>query len=385
MTTTTLPASQAAAQSLASGAAGTALLHIEQALNGSGDWATAHTSITRAVAAPLEAGQHASLYHGAPAIAFVLHAARADGQPRYRQAARALDEHVHRVTQRQLTAATTRIRTGAAATFAEYDLFRGLAGLGALLLRTAPGSDTLAGILRYVTRLSQPRDLDGLEAPGWWAAHDPDPLLPTPGGHANLGMAHGAAGLLALLSLAAIRGHTIDGHHEAIGCLCAWLDRWQQDGADGPWWPQWITRDDLRTGRPGQRGAGRPSWCYGAAGIARAQQLAAIAMADPARRDMAERAITARLSGRQLDQITEPGLCHGLAGLYQVACQAARDARTPEISQRLPGLAAALARHVALEGHAGLLTGQVGVRLALETARHGAPTRSGWDACLLIT
>jgi len=295
---------------------------------------------------------------------------------------------VLRLARRRLTAAAGRIERGDPATFAEFDLFYGLTGIGALLLRRSPGSDVLAGILRYVVTLAEPRSQDGVELPGWWVAHDPDEILPTPGGHANFGMAHGAAGLLALLALATAHGCVVDGQEEAITVLTGWFDRWRQDSTDGPWWPQWITREELRTAYPAQPGPGRPSWCYGTVGIARAQQLAAIATDDPRRREVAEDALVASLTDKQLGRITEPGLCHGIAGVYQTAYRAARDARNPAIGRRLLALAARLVRHSGSLGdqvdEGGLLTGGTGVALALETTRHTTPPRTGWDSCLLI-
>jgi lantibiotic biosynthesis protein len=194
MTATPAPftVDEASAQSLACGTVGAAMLAIERALGG-GDWATAHALITQAAAGPVDAAAHAGLYYGAPAIAFLLHAATADGRQRYPAARQRLDQQVRRLTRNRLTAAAERIRAGRSATFAEYDLFYGLVGIGALLLRHAPGSDELGDLLRYVVRLTEPRRHDDLLVPGWWVDHDPDPILPTPGGHANLGMAHGAA------------------------------------------------------------------------------------------------------------------------------------------------------------------------------------------------
>lgn len=384
----TLTAVEAAGQSLGGGTAGTALLHIERALTGSGSWETAHSHIRRAAAGPIDAAEHAGLYYGAPAIAFMLHTA-SDRHPRYRAASETLDEHVQRLTHRRLATAAARIERGQPATSAEFDLFYGLTGIGALLLRRSPGSDALAGILRYVVSLAAPRRQDGVKLPGWWVAHDPDEILPTPGGHANFGMAHGAAGLLALLALATAHGCVVDGQQEAIAVLTGWFDRWRQDCADGPWWPQWITREELRTGQPTQPGPSRPSWCYGTVGIARAQQLAAIATDDPRRREAAEDALAASLTDNQLDRITEPGLCHGVAGVYQTAYRAARDARNSAIGRRLPVLVARLDQHADSLGdqldEGGLLTGGAGVALALETTRHTVPPRTGWDACLLIT
>jgi hypothetical protein len=382
-----LTANETAGQSLATGTAGTALASIERALTGTGNWASAHARIRQATTGPIDAASHAGLYYGAPAIAFVLHAASMDGHSRYRSAATTLETRVLRLAQRRLANAAQRMQSGEPATFGEYDLFYGLTGIGALLLRRMPGSDTLADILAYLIRLTKPRREHGHVLPGWWVDHDPDPILPTPGGHANLGMAHGAAGILALLALAASHGCVVDGQHEAIEDLCTWFDQWRQDSADDPWWPQWLTQEELRTGRPAHHRAGRPSWCYGTIGIARALQLAAIALHDPRRRKNAEEALPACLTGRQLDRITDAGLCHGIAGVYQTAYRAAHDAYDPAIAGQLPELAARLARHAstARTHGAGLLAGHAGIDLALETARHTTPPRSGWDACLLIT
>jgi hypothetical protein len=383
-TAVTLTEDEAGGQSLAAGTAGHALLAIERALNGDGTWAAAQRLIRRATAGPVDAGPHTGLYYGAPAISFLLHTTAFDGGERYLAARQALDLHIRRLARQRLTAAEARLRQGRAATFAEYDLFSGLVGIGALLLHRAPGSDELGDVLRYVVRLADPRHHDGLQVPGWWVEHDPDPLLPTPGGHANLGMAHGAAGLLALLAHASRNSHHVDRQTEAIGWLCTWFDQWRQDSSYGCWWPQWITRVQLRTGRTAQDGPGRPSWCYGAAGIARALQLAAIATGDRPRKTAAELALAACLTGPQLDRLTDAGICHGLAGLYQTAFRAAADTTDPAIAQRLPAVAA-LITSTQPGDDTGFLTGNTGVALATETIRTGQPPRSRWDACLLIT
>ncbi|SCF20326.1 Lanthionine synthetase C-like protein [Micromonospora haikouensis] len=378
------PVSGAGQQSLATGAVGPALLAIERALNGAGDWTTAHHLVTRATSSPIDAGRHTGLYHGAPAVLFLLNAATADGRDRYAAARQRLTRHVRRLVRQRLTAADDRLRRGQPGTFAEYDIFYGLVGTGALLLRHLPDADELGDLLTYITRLTRPRTHDGQRLPGWWVDHDPDPTLPTPGGHANLGMAHGAAGLLSLLALADRAGHQVRGQTEAIERLCAWFDRWRQDDvAQGSWWPQWLTRDQLRTGRPTQAGPGRPSWCYGAPGIARALQLAAMATNHAARQADAEAVLAACLNDQQLDRLTEPGVCHGLAGLHHTVLRAAADAKTPDIAARLPALTERLTRHEP-DPDDGFLTGRTGHLLAMETARTAAPPRTRWDACLLI-
>lgn len=379
---TPLTVAEARAQSLSSGLVGPALQAIEGALAGSGNWATAQTLIKQAAGGPVDTATHAGLYYGAPAIAFMLHAATADGRPRYPTARAQLEQHVRRLARRRLSTAGERVRNGQSATFAEYDLFYGLVGIGTLLLYQAPGSDELGDLLRYAVRLTQPRRYDDLLVPGWWVDHDPDPILPTPGGHANLGMAHGAAGLLALLAHATRQGRHVEGQTDAIGQLCDWFDQWRQDSSEGPWWPQWITPEQLRTGRPTQDGPGKPSWCYGAAGIARAQQLAAIATGDRIRQVAAEEALAACLTRPQVDRITDSGICHGYAGLYQTAFRAVTDSPNCAIAQRLPALAAVLTNDV--PDHDGFLTGRSGLALTLQTVRSGKPPRTRWDACLLI-
>jgi hypothetical protein len=206
------------------------------------------------------------------------------------------------------------------------------------------------------------------------------------GGHANLGTAHGAAGILAFLSLATIAGHAIDGQTTAIATLCGWYDTWEQNTGDGPWWPEWLPLADLRAGHPSQHAPGRPSWCYGTPGIARALQLAAIATNDPIRQAAAEYALAKSLQPQRLAQLTTGGLCHGLAGTYQTAIRAVADAITPDIAIRLPDLASLLTSTGVLASDTPeLIAGQAGTRLALETLHRAAPPLSGWDSCLLLT
>lgn len=178
----------------------------------------------------------------------------------------------------------------------------------------------------------------------------------------------------------------MNGQREAITTISDWLDVWQQDGETGPWWPEHVTLAELRTGRTSQAGPARPSWCYGTPGIARAGQLAAITTDDPHRQRLFEDALHRCLTDQaQLDRLTDAGLCHGWAGVYQTAWHAARDAATPALSTTLPHLADALARNAdSADAGAGLLEGDAGTALALITAAQNAAPTSGWDACLLI-
>ncbi|MFI1950271.1 lanthionine synthetase C family protein [Streptomyces xinghaiensis] len=366
-------------QSLARGSLGITLLHAERAQRGLIPWEAVHQRL--ADVRPLIDGREASLFLGAPAMAYVLHLTAANSD-RYPGALHALDDIVAAHTRRRLAAAHTRIDQGRYATFAEYDLLRGLTGLGALLLRRRPAGDELKTLLKYLVRLTEPvAGPNGQPLPGWWVGHDPaDRKAATPGGHANAGLAHGITGPLALLALARRRGITVDGHNTAMTRICHWLDHIRHSDHRGSRWPRWISRTGPAPMRPAP-----PSWCYGTPGLARAQQLAAIALADKNRKRMAERALLHCLTDPdQLDQLTDRGLCHGLGGLLRTVQRVAEDAETPTtFTDRLPALRE---RFLTLNPSKdpGFLQGTAGSALAFQSAEPGSGPATDWDACLLL-
>jgi lantibiotic biosynthesis protein len=365
-------------QSLAHGPLGAALLHVERARRGTGDWQDAHQVLSGI--GPLIDGDDASLYLGAPAMAFVLHLA-ADGTARYAGALRSLDALVAAHTRRRLAAAHARIDSGRHATFAEYDLFRGLTGVGALLLRRQPQGAEMKGVLDYLVRLTEPiTDSAGGKRPGWWVEHAPaSDTTATPGGHANAGMAHGITGPLALLALAMRAGVTVDGHEKALRRICRWLDQIRQSDHRGTRWPRWSSDRGRAPALPAT-----PSWCYGTPGLARAQQLAAIALDDGQRKRMAERALLHCLSDpRQLDQIADRGLCHGYGGLLRTVQRVAEDADAPSrFTDRLDRITSRCLSTEAPE-ETGFLVGDTGAALAFLDAE--TQPQGQWDACLLLT
>ncbi|ONK13299.1 lanthionine synthetase C family protein [Streptomyces sp. MP131-18] len=381
------PAEQGRPQSLSKGAAGVALLHIERARAGLGRWDTAHAWLATAVRAPLNTGPNAGLLFGAPALAFAIHAAAESG--RYAKAHAALHASVEALARRRLAQAHARIDRGDQPAFREFDTFYGLTGIGVYLLRTDPHHDLTREVLAYLVRLTEPLATDREDLPGWWTDLAPTgrPLPVFPGGHGNFGIAHGITGPLALLSLALRSGLVVEDHAGAIGRICTWLDTWRQDHPFGPWWPETITRDEVRNQKPAQPGPWRPSWCYGTPGLARAQQLAGIATGDLARQRMAEDALLGCLSDPdQLAHITDRSLCHGTAGLFQTVWRAAADTTTPTLAAHLPRLLHLLLdHHQAPSESLGLLTGDAGLALALHTAATGTAPASGWDAFLLLT
>lgn len=374
-------------QSLFTGGAGITLLHIERARAGIGDWNTAHAWAAAITRSPVAAHPDVcGLDRGAPAVAFVLQLA---SDPGYAAALADLDTHITALTRHRPTRAHERIDVGQLPALHEYDLIRGLTGIGVYLLARHAGGDLLRDVLAYLVRLSGPLNAAGQVLPGWWSGNAPDdrPSPRWPAGHGNLGMAHGVAGQLALLSTALCRRITVPGHADAIGRICSWLDQWRSGTADATWWPETVSTAEQRAGSSRQPGPGRPSWCYGTPGLARAEQLAGLALPDPQRRQHAEQALAACLADeRQLAQLADATLCHGWAGLLQTSWRVAADAADPD---RFPlrYLTRRMDQHLVQHGTPAtddLLEGAAGVRLVQHTLTMNRPADEEWDACLLL-
>ncbi|MBM9624634.1 lanthionine synthetase C family protein (plasmid) [Streptomyces zhihengii] len=392
---------QAARQHLALGPIGIALLHIERAAAGLGPWQRAHDWLAAATRRPFTSGADSHPFYGAPALAHVL-ACAAEGLPgAYARELALLDRRIFDDVQRRLDDAHRRVDAGQLPALAEFDAIRGLTGFGGYLLRRDPAGPALQSILDYCVRLTEPLTHQGDTLPGWWTLSGPSgrPDDQFPGGHSNTGMAHGVGSVLALLALCARRGTKVSGHSQALRTILAWLDHWATATTHDGTWPYWVTRDELRTGQLAPAGPRRPSWCYGTAGIARAQQLAALALGDPTRRAVAENAfLNALTDPEQLWATTDTGLCHGFAGLAHITGRAAADA-APETANQLravlPDLLATLlppgskpedAGTALIDGApgAGLLDGAAGIGLGLLSTSGTAPPRTHWDAFLLV-
>ncbi|MFB4285009.1 lanthionine synthetase LanC family protein [Nonomuraea sp. MTCD27] len=349
-----------APQALAEGALGAALLHIERA-----DLAAARPLLQEAVADGVSTGSNASLFYGAPALEFVLgRAGRID---------REVQAGVDRLVTARLAAARQRRLARHLPTLAEFDLIRGLTGLGALLLARRDPSPQLDDVLSHLVSLACPVEAEGRTLPGWWSPDSPTHEVDIPGGHGNNGMAHGIAGPLALLSLAARRGVRVDGQSSAITTFATWLEQFGSS--------YWITLDQLTADEPLQVPPLRPSWCYGDLGIARALQLAALAHGDPARGQKAEAiALAALADADRLDRVSDASLCHGWAGILTVTTALAADsAATGRFTTSIQHARRRLAAGIDELPKPGFLEGRAGAQLALD----GSNT-TGWTSALLI-
>jgi hypothetical protein len=273
----------------------------------------------------------------------------------------------------------------------EFDLISGLTGIGAGLLHRHGRSDLLEQVLTYLVRLTEPIRHDGDLLPGWWCRTGPrgQTVARWRGGHGNLGLAHGISGPLALLATALRRGITVPGHADALERITTWLDSWRCGAGTGVWWPGVISRSEWRIATVRQPGPQRPSWCYGTPGLARAQQLAALALADIRRQRTAEDALAGCVRDEsQLALLRDASVCHGWAGLVHTTRRAAADATEDSgLARALPDLDARLRDHLHRYGppaDPGLLEGHAGTQLVQLAQATNATPITRWDACLLV-
>ncbi|MFD2791935.1 hypothetical protein ACFS27_00060 [Promicromonospora vindobonensis] len=412
------PASADTRRELSDSDVGPALLAVELALTGDGGWEQAETAIDELTSDANTTGS-ATLFRGVPASALVMDAAGTDGyldlrdtqliaearrqqisEPRlFRERQLAIDEDLRQIVGQRLAAATARHESGRPPTVAEFGLLEGILGLGVILLRCAPGTLLMQRVIDYVVGLTRPVLVNGTQVPGWYVAHHPGPDSVTPGGHVNMTMAGGAGGLLAFLVTCVRAGYTLDSLRMPIKTLVDWFVRWKQPVSaeiwpDSAWWPRWVTPDEISAGDPSGVDRGDqealPSWSR-MAGMARALQMGAITIGDETARGLAEAALLACLTDRQIRRLDDPSLWGGLAGLYQTGYRAAADASGPmeiRLKHRMSAVGDALRRHAsaqALDAPDEFWTGRSGFGLAAQTLRRGTAPTSHWDACLLIT
>jgi hypothetical protein len=392
---------------LSDGHPGVGLLFAELAAREPGMRGRAHAHL----AAGLDSGIRLlpqSLFGGMVALAFAGHAA-ATGAGGYATMLAGLDRHITGQARLRARADRERVRAGEpVAAWTCYDVLGGTAGIGRYLLaryacaagpaeREAAGlalDDVLASLVAAATAGDVVRH--GVRLPAWWVCDGLEHGLPE---HVNFGLAHGVCGPLALLSVAWRAGFRVDGQAEAVERIMALLSRWRTSDEAGPRWPHLLTQAHVTSGEPPERG--RDSWCYGAAGAARAVYLAGAALDRADWRAEAHAALRGALAAADDELVVDSGLCHGWAGLLQIVLRMAHDSGDPWYGAAADGLAARVVdgfdpaapfgfryRHPLAArplDRPGFLEGAAGIALALDAYATGRPPATAWDSALLLS
>ncbi|AXK36545.1 lanthionine synthetase C family protein [Streptomyces armeniacus] len=390
----------------------------------------AHAALARAAdsAGPAASAGLTGLYPGLGGLAFAAkHAARTPRE--YATLRTRLDAALRTEVAATLDAERARMADGEpGAPRGRFDVIGGMTGLGRYFLAEPADLDTVRDILGYLVALTEPVTVRGEDGavrrlPGWYSPPWPvppgapprastDPVAREP--VLDLGLAHGAAGPLALLSLCRSRGVRVPDQDTAIRRLADWLLSWRQheggsgngngdSGGSAPYWPALVTRDQEWAPVRPHLNRRRATWCYGTPGVARALQLAGTALGEEAWVQSAAdgiRAVFRRPDG--LQGVEEPGLCHGLAGVLQITGRMAADlddpalaARADELAERVcaafdPALPYGFATSFTpYDAPSTFLLGPAGIALALHgrlatAPRPPAPEPLPWDAALLL-
>lgn len=284
---------------------------------------------------------------------------------------------------------------------APHDLIRGVTGVGVYALRRHPrpvAVDCVSHVLECLRAAAQ-QDADGQY---WWTAPDeaPNPEVDQylyPSGYADLGIAHGVAGPIALLG--AICQRPI--HRANAGPLLEGAVRWLLaqglQTENGLTFPAFVAPGVASTPTG-------PAWCYGDPGIAVALLTAARGLGDYAlERTAVDLACRAAAAPATAPIEPDGGICHGAAGmahmynrLYQSTGEhALQDAaqywvqRTLAEYRRARSAAQAPGPRWVQGGEDGpwdgydVITGGAGVALVLLAA--ATPLEPTWDGMFLLS
>ena len=378
------------AASLAAGRAGVALLHGYLSLAGHRRAHHAHSALDLldAAAVALEhTAMTAGLYGGFTGIAW------ADAHLTSRLPADADDDRHDAVDQ------AVEHHLSQAPWPGDYDLISGLTGLGvyALERRQSPRGEPM--FARVVEQLALMAERQG-RGVTW---HRSPRLHLTaaraaeyPSGYYDLGVAHGAPGVIALLGTACACKAADANAVSLLEGAVTWLLDQRLDPSASSVFPHFVVPE------AGSEPS-RLAWCYGDAGVAAALMVAARG-AGRVGWEREALGIARRAADRPFDQtgVRDAGLCHGAAGVAHIfnrlyhatgeawLAEAARSwfARALDFRQPGEGTGGFLAldrpdgREDRWHADPGLLTGASGVALALLSAC--APIEPAWDRVLLL-
>jgi lantibiotic modifying enzyme len=195
---------------------------------------------------------------------------------------------------------------------APYDLVVGLTGLGVYALQRYPRPVATECLRRVVERLDEcaQHDEHGLY---WWTPPaeilDQESRNQYSSGRADLGVAHGMAGPIALLGCVCGAGVEQATARPLLEGAVSWLLAHSVPTDAGPTFPVWVAPAF-------QPSPARCAWCYGDPGIAAALLLAARGMGDAGWEQTAV-ALACRAAERPASEtgVVNANFCHGAAGL----------------------------------------------------------------------
>ena len=216
-----------------------------------------------------------------------------------------------------------------------FDLISGLSGTVLYLLsrKESPPARRVAEVaLSALAALAGSQD--GI--PLWhtplrhlWKAEE---VVRYPRGNLNCGLAHGAPGVLAALSIGLLEGVEVPSQRAAIGVIAEWLLASTVEDSWGPNWPSMLSTELFARGDARSAEGARAAWCYGAPGVCRSLWLAGRAVEETRYTETAVEGMLASCRRPAAKRgIPSPTFCHGQAGWIAILHRMALDCAHPEI------------------------------------------------------
>ncbi len=278
------------------------------------------------------------------------------------------------------------------------DVIYGLIGIGCYAL-DHPDRRLAAWVLEQIVERLEELAVIRPTGIAWRVSPELAPALMTklyPEGYFDMGLAHGMAGIVALLARICRAGFASPQARFLLNGAVSWLLA-QRRAGEGSTFPGILTDP---TGQDTPADSCRSAWCYGDPGVAVALLSAARALSEPVWEREAV-ALALRDCARSLPEtgVVDAELCHGAAGLghlynrlYSVTGQeafgqGARQWFERTLAMRQPGRGIAgfscwWPEAGRWHSDPGLLTGAAGIALALLSA--ASDLEPSWDYPMLL-
>lgn len=198
-----------------------------------------------------------------------------------------------------------------------WDLTHGAAGVGLYLASCK--HPLLENVVQRLIQATQPIVVHKTTVPGWYLSGEQQFLQEDkstyPEGNFNLGLAHGAPGILFSLTKAMHAGITIPGQKEAMYSIIEWLKARALITGTSLIWPERLSFK-TEIGIEVHQGLIRMAWCYGNPGVLRTLYTAGKVLGD---HDLQNFALAHFKDIFNQDEalwyLQSPTFCHGFSGL----------------------------------------------------------------------
>lgn len=210
----------------------------------------------------------------------------------------------------------------------DYDVVEGISGITNYLLLLTEDKrmkQLLMQALQFLVVITEDIERYGVKVPGWYvpSKHHFTPIEEKlyPKGSFNLGLAHGIAGIIIILSKALLQGIKVKGQEHAIKKMVDFLIQFANKDETHLFWKGFISFEEFKLGKVSNKiDFRRDAWCYGNPGVCLALLYAGKALD---KSEYTELGIyTLEEAVKKLHGIFSPTFCHGIAGISQILLQA---------------------------------------------------------------